>query len=55
MTVRKSWFDAVNVPEVPEMLTAWVPTVAVLSAVKTNSLVPGVDVGLNDAVTPVGR
>ena len=54
LTVRKNWVDALKVPEVPVIVIVAFPTVAELSAVKRSSLVPGVDVGLNEAVTPVG-
>jgi hypothetical protein len=37
------------------MVTVAVPVVAVLLAVSVNLLVPPVLLGLNDAVTPVGR
>ena len=42
-------------PDVPVTVTVAVPVVAVLLAVSVNVLVPVVPVGLNDAVTPLGR
>jgi len=45
----------VKLPEVPVMVTVNVPVVAVLFAVRVSVLVLVVLLGLNDAVTPVGR
>ncbi len=45
----------VRPPEVPVMVTAAVPVVAVLLAVSVNVLVVVARLGLNDAVTPLGR
>lgn len=45
----------VKLPEVPVMVTVNVPVPAALLAVRVNALVPVVLVGLNDAVTPLGR
>ena len=44
-----------NVPDVPVIVTALVPVVAVLLAVKVTTLVPVVGFVPNVAVTPVGR
>jgi hypothetical protein len=54
-TVRESVVVFVKLPEVPVMVTATVPVVAVLLAVSVNMLVFAVLLGLNDAVTPLGR
>ena len=45
----------VNPPDVPVMVTVTVPVAAVLLAVSVNVLVLVVLLGLNDAVTPLGR
>jgi hypothetical protein len=45
----------VKLPEVPVMVTVNVPVVAVLLAVRVSVLVLVVLLGLNDAVTPLGR
>jgi len=45
----------VKLPEVPVTVTVTVPVVAVLLAVKVSVLLLAVLVGLNDAVTPLGR
>ncbi len=42
-------------PEVPVMVTAEVPSVAELAAVRISVLLPVVLAGLKDAVTPPGR
>jgi len=42
-------------PHVPVMVTVAVPVAAVLLAVSVKVLVPEVLLGLNDAVTPLGR
>jgi hypothetical protein len=44
-----------KVPDVPVMVTVAGPAVAALLAVRVNVLAPVVLVGLNDAVTPLGR
>ena len=54
-TVRKTVVVFVKLPEVPEMITVTVPVAAVLLAVSVNVLVLAVLLGLNDAVTPLGR
>ena len=53
--VRKTEVEFVKVPEVPVMVTVTVTGAAVVLAVSVNVLVPVVLVGLNDAVTPLGR
>jgi|SRR5579864_2071017 len=45
----------VKLPEVPVMLTLTVPVLAVLLAVRVKVLVLVVLVGLNEALTPVGK
>jgi len=45
----------VKAPDVPVTVTVAVPVVAVLLAVNVNVLVVAVLLGLNDAVTPLGR
>src|SRR5258705_200955 len=45
----------VKVPEIPVTVTVTVPVAAVPLAVSVNVLVPVVVLGLNDAVTPLGR
>ena len=42
-------------PDVPVIVTVALPVVAVLLAVSVNVLVVAVLLGLNDAVTPLGR
>ena len=44
-----------KLPNVPVMVTVTVPVAAVLLAVSVNVLVLAVLLGLNDAVTPLGR
>ena len=44
-----------NPPDMPETVSVTVPVAAVLLAVSVNVLVLAVLLGLNDAVTPVGR
>jgi len=44
-----------NPPDTPETVTVTVPGAAVLAAVSVNVLVFAVLLGLNDAVTPLGR
>jgi len=53
--VRETVVLLVKLPEVPVMVTVTVPVVAVLLAVSVNVLVLVVLLGLNDAVTPLGR
>ncbi len=45
----------VKPPDIPVMVTEAVPVTAVLLAVSVNVLVLAVLLGLNDAVTPLGR
>jgi len=45
----------VKLPDVPVTVSVTVPVVAVLLAVSVKVLVPAVLLGLNDAVTPLGR
>ncbi len=45
----------VKPPDIPVMVTEAVPVAAVLLAVSVNVLVLVVVLGLNDAVTPLGR
>ena len=54
-TVRERVVVFVKLPEVPVMVTVNVPVVAVLLAVSVSVLVLVVLLGLNDAVTPLGR
>lgn len=54
-TVREIVVVFVKVPEVPETVTVAGPVVAVLLAVNVNVLVVVALVGLNEAVTPLGR
>ena len=54
-TVRRSDVEELKVPEVPVILMVAVPTAAVLLAVSVSTLVPEVGLGLNEAMTPVGR
>jgi hypothetical protein len=53
--VRESVAVFVKLPEVPVMVTVAVPVAAVLVAASVNVLVLAVLLGLNDAVTPLGR
>src|ERR1039458_2317789 len=55
LTVRAMVVVAVRLPEVPVMVTVAAPTVAVLLAVSVSTLELVDDVGLNEAVTPLGR
>ena len=45
----------VKLPDTPVTVTGTVPVVAVLLAVSVNVLLPVVLIGLNDAVTPLGK
>src|SRR5271157_421936 len=54
LTVRARVVVATRLPEVPVMVTVTVPVVAELLAVSVSVLLVPV-VGLNDAVTPLGR
>jgi len=53
--VRETDVVRVRLPDVPVMVTATVPVVAVLLAVSVNVLVAVAGLGLNEAVTPLGR
>ena len=55
LTVSIRVVVAIRLPEVPVMVTVAVPVVAELLAVSVSVLVPVVLVGLNTAVTPLGR
>ena len=55
VTVRVTEVVAVRVPELPVMVTVDVPAVAALLAVNVSTLELVEDVGLNEAVTPLGR
>jgi len=55
VTVRESVVLCDKLPETPVTVTVTVPVVAVLLAVSVKVLVPAVLLGLNDAVTPLGR
>jgi len=54
-TVRETVVVLVKLPDVPVMVSVTVPVVAELPAVSVKVLVPAVLLGLNDAVTPLGR
>jgi hypothetical protein len=54
-TVRLRVVLAVKLPEIPEIVTVEVPSVAVAVAVKVKVLVDEVGFGLNPAVTPLGK
>src|SRR5258708_20638579 len=54
-TVRVIVAVFVKLPDTPVTVTVTVPVVAVLLAVSVNVLLLVVLVGLNDAVTPLGR
>ena len=55
VTVRLSVVVCVMLPETPVMVIVDVPTVALAAAVKVSVLVEAVGLGLNPAVTPLGR
>jgi hypothetical protein len=55
VTVRVIVVVFVKLPDVPLMVTVTVLEVAELSAVSVSVLVEVVELGLNDALTPVGR
>ena len=54
-TVRLRVVVCVRLPEVPVIVTVDVPVVAVLLALSVKVLAPVVLLGLNDAVTPLGK
>ena len=53
--MRETVVVFVKLPDEPVMVTEAVPEVAVLLAVSVNVLVLAVLLGLNEAVTPLGR
>jgi len=53
--VRETVVVVVKLPDVPVTVTVTVPVAAVLLAASVNVLVLAVLLGLNDAVTPLGR
>ena len=55
LTVRLRVVVFVKLPDLPWIVTVTVPVLAVALAVKVRTLVVVVEVGLNAAVTPVGR
>jgi hypothetical protein len=55
LTVRERAVVFVKLPDEPVIVTVTVPVAAALPAVSVNVLVFAVLVGLNDAVTPLGR
>src|SRR5229473_2339672 len=54
-TVREIVVVFVKLPDTPVTVTVTVPVVAVLLAVKVSVLLLAVLLGLNEAVTPLGR
>jgi len=55
VTLKLIVIEFIRLPEVPVMVSALVPVVAVLLAVSVNVLVEVVGFGLKEAVTPLGR
>ena len=55
MMVREREVEFVKLPEAPAMVTLTVPVVAVLLAVRVKVLALVVLLGLNDALTPLGK
>jgi hypothetical protein len=55
LTVRAIVVVLVRLPDVPVIVTVAVPVVAVPLAVSVTVLVAVAGLGLNDAVTPLGR
>ena len=53
--MRETDVVCVRLPDVPVMVTVTMPVVAVLLAVSVNALVAAAGLGLNEAVTPLGR
>ena len=53
--MRETVVVVVKLPDVPVTVTVTVPVAAVLLAASVNVLVLAVLLGLNDAVTPLGR
>jgi hypothetical protein len=54
-TVSVMVVDALNLPEVPLIVTVAIPAVAVLLAVRVSVLLLVAGLGLNSAVTPLGK
>jgi hypothetical protein len=54
-TVSEIVVELVRLPDVPVIVTVTVPVVAVLLAVRVKVLVLVALVGLNDALTPLGK
>jgi hypothetical protein len=54
LTVKATAVDAVNVPEVPVIVTVAVPVAAELLAVSVSTLLPVVGLVAKAAVTPLG-
>ncbi len=55
MTARMAEVVAVRLPDVPVIVSVLTPPVADALAVRVRVLLPVVEVGENEAVTPVGR
>ncbi len=55
LTVRESVALADKLPEVPVMVMVAVPVAAVLDALSVSVLALVVELGLNEAVTPLGK
>jgi hypothetical protein len=55
LTVKASEVEEVREPLVPVTVTIADPMLAALLAVSVNTLVPAVEFGLKDAVTPLGN
>jgi hypothetical protein len=55
VTLRVNEVLAVVLPEVPVTVTVYAPAAVVLLAVRVSTLEVVEDVGLNEAVTPLGR
>lgn len=55
VTVRLSVVVCVMLPDTPVIVIVEVPTVAVADAMRVSVLVDAVGLGLNPAVTPVGK
>ena len=55
LTVTLTAVEAESVPLEPEIVTVAVPVAAVLDAENVTVLVPAVDAGLKEAVTPAGN
>ena len=55
ITVKATVLEFVKLPDVPVTVTVTVPVVAVLLAVRVKVLEAVAGLGLNDALTPLGR